>query len=337
MNGRGAGPAYGGLWVEHAAPTDVRLALGPIARARVALHLAWRTDAPDDPGRLALAREATARGIELRVWPLVEPEHGYWAGARNAARFRAGALAVLSAWERAGLRPAWLVVDLEPPWDDAAALDRALRARRFDADALARLRPIRSSEYDTAAREYDALVRDCHRRGVRVLATTLPFVVDAAGPARRAVERALGVVVEPVAWDRVTLQVYRTLFETLLPAALVSPALVRGYARSARHVYGAERAGLDLGLVGGGVVPARAYHGPHDLALDLAAARAEGVATEAIAVFGLDAMLQRAPLGPWLLPPEAAEPRARPSSVRMALAAAARIAALVDALVHRGH
>lgn len=331
-----SGAAYGGLWVEHATPGDVHLALAPIARAGVALHLAWRADAPDDEAKLALARHADALGVELRVWPLVEPAHGYWAGALNAARFRAGAMAVLDAWERAGVRPAWLVVDLEPPWDDAAALDRALRARRLDADALARLRPIRSSEYDDAAREYEALVADCHRRGVRVLATTLPFVVDAAGPARRAVERALGVVVEPVPWDRVTLQVYRTLFETLLPAALVSPALVRGYARSARHVFGADRAGLDLGLVGGGVVPARAYEGPHDLALDLAAARSEGIPAAHLHVFGLDAMLQRAPLGPWLAPPHATEPRARPSSVRMALAAAARVAALVDALVHRG-
>lgn len=321
MGPPGAGRAgFAAAWCELPAPASVRPWLGLLAERGVDLCLAWPTDGPPD-ARLALAAEAARRGVRVRPWPLLSRDDGYWAGAANADAFAAAALAVLDHWEGAGLAPGWLMVDVEPPYARAAALDEALRRRPPNVRRVIRLLRADTADLTRARRIYAALVADARRRGWRVALTTLPFVVDGEGLAR-----ALALPVDGVPWDRITLQVYRTMFDDLVPRPVgrgFGPGLVHAYARAARARFG-DRAGLDLGLVGEGVWPASVYAGPADLGADLAAAHAAGIPPSHLHVYDLGGIIERGPSEQWF----AAAGPARPPRDRAArcLRAALRLA-----------
>lgn len=319
--------SFGAVWCEHLALPELARAL-PLVGSR-ALHLAWPAADLARPERLALVRQAP---VEIRPWLLLAQDQGYWAGASNAGAFADAALALMQLWAREGLRPSWLIVDMEPRYQRMMQLQERVKRRvpdllgavRLLADATPR------AAHDAAARTFSDLCVEAHRRGWRVLLTTLPFAVDDA-PGRDTVQRALELPVAGVPWDRVTLQAYRTAFLDLLPPwlgparrRLFSPYVVTAYARAVRRRFG-DRGGLDLGLVGAGVAPSVLYRDPADLALDLGAARAAGIPAGHLAIYNLEGMLARAPAERWLA--AAAQPgRARPDLGTVPLRAALRLA-----------
>lgn len=266
-----------------------------LAPLPVAINLAW----PADTTLFAVAERHV-----VRPWLLLPKAQGYWAGAENAVAFCAAAGRLMDAW---GERPpSTLIVDLEPPYARITAIEAALRARppRY-AEALAALRDAPSAACVRAAeREYTRLVHAAHARGWRVHLTTLPFVLD-GGTRQRRVRDFLGLPVDGPDWDLVTVQAYRTLFADFggrvlgpLGRAAFGPRVVYEYGLAVRAAFG-ERGGLDLGLVGAGVFPARTYRGPEDLGRDLAAAQRAGVPASNTHIFDLGGMLRRG-LDDWL-------------------------------------
>jgi hypothetical protein len=294
---------FGAVWCELWPPPRVVEALPLLAAHGLALNLAWRSE--DEPALLAIARAGHALGLDVRPWLLLDRAQGYWPGTTNADTFAAVARALFATFEREGLSPGTLIVDVEPAYERTLALDDALkRGPRALASALARhASPRNDAAFDAAAAIFRALVDDAHRRGWRVALTTLPIVVDDPAP-DGPLARWLGLPVHEAAWDQVTLQAYRTVYDGLVPArlrdrGLFSPYLVHAYAQAARARFGA-RAGLDLGLVGHGVVPAPLYPGPDELRADLRAAAAAGVRPERLAVFNLEGLVERGPIERWL-------------------------------------
>ncbi len=289
---------FGATWSEFASPERLRASLPMLADHQIALHLAWPVDDPARPRRLELAAEAEALGVVLRPWLLLPRDQGYWAGVANAASFAAAARGLMRDWQAAGLTPTGFIVDMEPPYHTLLALERALRQRRWRA-MLSWLGPgFDGRAHSLATHLYQDLVTDAHACGWRVLMTTLPFVVDDPGA-----ERLLGLVVDGVDWDRVSLQVYRTMFvdyaQATVGRGLFGPGLVRSYALAAIQRFGG-RAAMDLGLVAEGVYPALAYERPEQLHQDVAAALSSGITPEHVHVYSLDGMLDRSPGEAWL-------------------------------------
>lgn len=294
---------FGAVWCELWPPPRVLESLPLVAAHGLALNLAWRS--ADEPALLGIARAGRALGVDVRAWLLLDRAQGYWPGTANADTFAAAARALFATFEREGLAPGMLIADVEPAYERTLALDAALKeGPRALASALAKHpSPRDDARFDAAAKTFRALVDDGHRRGWRVALTTLPIVVDDPAPGG-ALARWLGLPVHEAAWDQVTVQAYRTVFEGLVPErlrarGLFSPYLVHDYARAARARFG-DRAGLELGLVGHGVVPAPLYRGPEELQADLRAAAAAGVPAERLAVFNLEGLVERGPIARWL-------------------------------------
>ena len=296
--------SFGALWAEDLPLDDVHRALPALAARGLALHLAWR-HGEDDADRLALAAEARAAGVSIRPWLLLPAAQGYWAGALNAPQYAAAAREMMARWVGSGLPPTIWIVDMEPPKARLLALESLLQTgirgapsllRALKAQALADLAP--------AAIVYSELVEEARRQGWLPWLTTLPMVADDLASGRQTFCRWLGLPVKGPQWGVVSLQVYRTMFDDALPGPLsrvgVGPGLVTRYARLARAAFGA-RAALDLGLIGGGVVPgAGVYPDVSGLAADVAAARRGGIPAERLSIFSLEGALARPPLDRWL-------------------------------------
>ncbi len=283
---------FGALWCEFLPPSAIAAHLPLLAEQGCALHMAWPSAATES--HWALASAAEVAGVELRPWLLLPKDEGYWAGARNAEAFAAHARALSRAWLKKGLRPTTLLVDLEPAYHRMMAIEEAARRGRPLQAVRALARVPGAARVRAASGIYAALVAALHAEGWRAHLTTLPFLLDGSG-----VAEVLGLCGAEADWDRVSVQAYRTLFADAargplggLGERLFGPRLVYSYARAARARFGA-RAGLDLGLVGEGVYPSLVYEGPADLAADVSAARAAGIAPQAINVFSLDGVLAR--------------------------------------------
>ncbi|MFN3198285.1 MAG: hypothetical protein ACE366_07675 [Bradymonadia bacterium] len=299
--------AFGALWAEDIDLSDLQFALPALARHGLAVHLAWHAGS-DDADRLALAAEAATYGVPVRPWLLLPPEEGYWAGAENAAVFADTARRLFDRWCGAGLAPGLWVVDMEPPRHRVEALDAALKdgIRRWPA-MWRQLRDEASVDLSTPARVYADLVDEATRLGFSTWLTTLPMVADDFAAGTDTYQRWLGLPVNGSPWSVVSLQVYRTMFDDSLPWGLkqmgVGPGIVARYGRLVRAAFG-DRGGLDLGLVGGGVIEdSGRYSAPKDLGADLAAAHGVGVPANQISVFSLEGVLERGPVEGWLAPP----------------------------------
>lgn len=315
-------PRFGAVWAEHLPLDEVHRALPTLARLGLAVHLAWPAHG-DDAEHLELASEGLARGVSVRPWLLLPEGAGYWAGAENATVYADAARRWMSRWLAAGLPPTTWVVDMEPPHARVLALDGLLKGQlRAVPELWRRLRREAPADLAPARMVYEALVDDALAASFSPWLTTLPMVVDDLAHGRQTFCRWLGLPVMGPRWSVVSLQVYRTLFDDALPPRLRSvgfgSGLVTHYGELARKVFGA-RAGLDLGLIGGGVLPhSGRYASPTALAADLAAARLAGVPAHQVSVFSLEGALGRHPPDgeAWLAPPAQV---ARPAGARAKL------------------
>lgn len=265
-----------------------------LARAGVGLVAAVRPwDMHIAPRLWHAAREV---GVALRVWPMIEDEHGRWLSVHNVGRFRAmvGALdelltATLPASERVDL-----LLDLEMPHDRMQAWS---------------VLPMRAVCTDVAR----------HALAWRKIA---PAPEDDAWLAGLRDTRAVDVAVPPMlAWDDPDRSGWSRVMglPRLAFASTVSPmaytTLLAGYSRGVIHRARAKRmlaaiahetcaqwgtrAALSLGCIGTGALGNEAtYKGPDDLREDARIARAAGI--ETLSIFDLGGMVRRGGADEWL-------------------------------------
>lgn len=300
-----------GVWAEFMTPAQATEKLPLLRSHGLALNMAWPKDSAQSAELYALALAGEKLGVEVRPWLLLPESEGYWPGSTNAEAFAALAGSVMDRWEQEGLRPTWLIVDMELRYDRAMELQEKLGGEGpIDiAGFIAFFKEgVDEAQFAAATETYQKLVFDAHTRGWRVLLTTLPNVLDDYADGDDSLRQALGVPIDDIAWDLMTFQAYTTLmaglFEPLLDGKAVTSFMVYDYALTAKQLFG-HRAGLDLGLVGSGVGGSPIYSSPEDLRADIEAAHAAGVPPERINVYNLDGMIDRGTPESWLTSPTA--------------------------------
>lgn len=276
---------------ELARPEIVRL----LSRHGVAPMLALPPDRDDDEA-LAALQPYVAAGLPACAWPLLTDEQGYWPSERNVALFAARVAALLAGAARRQRGIPWLAIDLEP------AIGELRRPGWGPAEALARSawHHLDGDRFAAATHAYAALHKTIAAAGTRTLAIAYPVVsADFAGGGevmQDLCEAPLGC-----GWDRVAIMTYGSLVAGY-SRRLLSVADARWYGyRALARLGGAlgERSGAFVGIVGSGKLGDEAgYDDPAELARDVAAARAAGVAE--ISLYGLEGVLSRRDPERWL-------------------------------------
>lgn len=242
-------------------------ALGPLRRWGVELCVAvrpWHLEPLPD-----LLRAARDAGVAVSLWPMLADADGRWANARNLGTYGALAKRIVDAVATAGLPPAALNVDLEPPIAEL----RALLAGGHSS-WLAAARTLAASAR-AAGQGFTALAGELATGGVTVSAAVVPFVLGGG-----AWERLLGTPVAGAAWERVDVMLYTSIIEGWSRGWL-SRADARAFlalcCRAARRRYG-QRAAVSLGAVGTGALGDEpVYRTLDELVDDVGIARAEGI------------------------------------------------------------
>ena len=297
------------VWLEFVDETDVGARLALAGRHDLDVHLALiRGEHGRDFLRTACAA-AGAHGVTLRLWPLVEEEHGYWAHQANHETF-SDWVDVLLGWAADDCPAAdSLAVDMELP------IERSRRLAELTADEVdvAGLLSLFLEEMDAEAFEagraaYAALADAVRAAGLSCAVSTLPMLVDDLDDGDESIARALWTPIQGIEWDEVSIQVYRSLFQRFSfalpdPDVVFSSGLVTSYAESMRAAYG-DAAGLDLGTTGSGVFSESGLGSAAALQSDVAAALAAGIPVERLNVYSLEGLDGREDAAAWLAVPE---------------------------------
>lgn len=308
--------AYHAVWAEFLSPAEAREQLDLLRAHDLALNLAWPAADLDEGEYWQTVAAFEGSGVQLRPWLLLAYDEGYWPNSTNAPTFAAAARALMDAWEGRGHSPSWLIIDMEPPYERAIALQNQVQvpADELDLDALVEfLRAgIDRDQFEGARGTYAALIADAHARGWKVHMTTLPLVLDDYDDGDDSIRQALNIPVEGLDLDLLSFQLYRPILSDFAgPVTGGEPLtafVVYDYARSAVERYGGIAA-VDLGVVAQGVTESSIYAGAHELVEDLEAAAAAGIGRERVILFSLDGVLDRPPIDRWLpASPQAPEP-----------------------------
>ncbi|HMR08870.1 MAG TPA: hypothetical protein PKA88_23985 [Polyangiaceae bacterium] len=291
-----------GVWVEFLSDPEVRSALPAVAPHLGRIHLSISTTRFFSDEFAALTRQAKECGLDVYLWPLFPIERGYWLGEHNAAELQEVMQGLLR-WRDAPGGPSFdgVSFDLEPGHAYAERL-RTSKLHRLPTLLIEHVDP---AAFERARLLFARALDTLHQGQLRAHAVAFPLVLDDA-PGDRVLEDALDTPVSDLDWDEVSFMVYQTAF-TQLAGLWFGPSLVAAYAQAAVARFG-ERAGLDLGVVGGpalGLDAGDRYPDPTVLAADLAAAHGAGIPYAQIRVYGLAGLLEEGGAGRWLgqLPP----------------------------------
>jgi len=296
-----------------------------LAKHGLALVLHWPSTELQQQARWDLVRSATELGIAVRPWITLpdagadgaEPSSpnyaatGYFPNATNADAWCAAARELMESWQSRGLAPTTLVVDFEMRRErliEFAALSSAADV----AGVLSLLQRNRDAigveGFARAKQTYADFVAAAHQRGFRVtVSTLLPLLDDfeLTQDADDLLRQGFQVPLDPsTAWDSISFQVQRTLYQSYAPTAY----FVYHYARQARALFGA-RAAINLGVTDPGwAVDTPAYASGAELRQDVEAALAAGIAAPDIGVYSFYGMYKTDASGPrdpsqWLQPP----------------------------------
>ena len=249
-----------------------------------------------------VARILGDAGVVVSIWPMLSDEEGRWASAENAASFVRFVRLAVDTLAVAGLAPAEVLLDLEPPFAHTRALadGGAGGARGLLGLGAARPHSASAAAMDEASRALASEISDLHARGIATASAVWPLVA-LDPPGGRGWQSLLGTPVDALATNRVSVMMYTSILEgwsrgTLRrrdTTALLAAASVRVSRR-----WGA-RAGMSLGCVGtGALMDEPVYRDPQELAEDVAIARAGGC--QDLSLFDLGGILGREPAEAWL-------------------------------------
>ena len=283
------------VWSERLPFDAVREQLPTLAERGAALYLAVR---PDDigPDLRQLVLDANSAGVEVRPW-LQLPDVGLWLNEGNAVAFRIYASAYADWAEQNGIKPGWLIFDLEPAFEFADELfGRAAEGQLVSALAFA-IGEYNPEAFEEARAEIAAMVDELHERDIRSMAVTLPWVFDDLADGDSDLQDISNTPVIGIDWDKVTVMVYRTTISSILDR-VISPGYVASYAEDLAQYYG-DKAAVAVGTIGtAGEISNSGYLIPGELTLDVQAAYSGGVRD--VSIFSLDGMVELGNADVWL-------------------------------------
>ena len=296
-------------WVEFTDAGLVRAQMEAAASLTLDVRVAVIAGEHDDAFVTAACTAASDNDVAIVLWPLLRVEDGYWPNQSNAEEFVAWVTALADDAPTTCPRLDGFVVDMEMPIDRSEALTgeglsltERLSTLVNGADPVA---------FEAAREVYRDLVADLHGRGLRVMVSTLPMLIDDELDGDEGIAHALWTPVQDIAWDRASFQVYRTLFAEYATSLLgteqaFGPGLVTSYGEHIAAFWGGA-ASIDLGTTGAGVVEHGGMEEPEELQQDIAAALAAGIPLAAINVYSLEGLLLHEEPASWVGTPTAAE------------------------------
>lgn len=242
-----------------------------LSRSSAGIDLAVAVFPSQVPRLPALALRCRDMGVRLVVWPLLEDSLGRWASTTNTAEYEELLTRIFR-----DVPASVLLLDLEPPI--------AVTRRWLD------LRPARKpTQQAPQKRTFGGLATWARREGWQVEAVVPPVIAYGAKW-----EKRLGTPVSELGCERVESMAYTSLFEGY-GRGLIDRRVARDLLR---RIAGRSNA-ISLGVVGGGALgDEQAYRNVDELVDDVGVARAAGV--ERLSLYGLDGILQRGPIEPWL-------------------------------------
>lgn len=297
------------LWSEFLPLEKVQESLPTLSRYGLGLyqsvHTEGMTSSTYREGLSQLLSRSVALGLDTRAWILLPYAQGYWPNEENRFSFLKAARAWMEWAREQGVPVSWIVVDMEPSYQDAQELLLASRTNDL-ALALRVFRKNRNPRAFLEAKEtYGELIALAHSLGFKVMCVTFPLVLDDLADGDDDLQDYLNLPVRGLPWDELSFMVYRTTVYDLGVTGITS-YFVYSYARTASLSYG-EKAGIDIGLVAppdlttpeGGL---SGYTNPFPLQEDFLAAIAAGV--RRIHIWPLDHLILYPDLEPWIaLPP----------------------------------
>ncbi len=285
------------VWAEFMPYRWVQADLKRLSHAGLQLNLAISLADAFSSDLKKLLQTAEAEGVPVGAWLLLSDQQGYWPNATNAKLFCNGVAYFIDWLSSQKLSVHEIIVDMETP----LMMSRLLKTQLFrglKCEYQRWLSPENHQQFWEGAAHFQRLVKDLHQLGLRAQVVTYPMIVHDLAAGHTAFQEFLQVPVTPVEWDQVSLMVYRSSFQDLLPFA-ISAELVYRYFELAKQVLPTTPICAALGVVGSiGKVSEGGFQNPDALRQDLAAARAAGI--ESAQLFSLDGMHQLGNPQDWL-------------------------------------
>jgi hypothetical protein len=326
------------FWEESLAPPDIVKKALPLLEefsAGVAIAMYPVSLTRKNVNALRKLKEA---GIEITFWPLMEKEHGYFPSERNTTVYTSIVRQLLEWARKNDVVPDILAFDLEMPIQQ---MHKVLSAP----NAFAKLRNVVASTRENLDREryYRAkdklagLNAEIQDQGIRTLTAVLPWVsLEMEGDAELLQDMS-ETPASGIGWDVISPMLYVSMLEGMSGGAITKRDanwLVYDNCRHLREKFGG-RAGVSLGLTGGGVLEDEpVLDEPADLTVGISAALAAGIRD--ISVYSLEGILRRKEPRLWLKAIRASQPAIPERSRKVAdtLVAARyaypRVARLID-------
>ncbi len=301
---------------EQASLAEIRKALPALGPHRLAIMVALPRASFPSAELEGLLRDAAARGVEVRLWPLLPEAQGYWPNETNLAAFDAYVSSILKWLADNKLTASAIVYDMEPAITYSKAIEKTWTKGLGAAVALMRTHLDRAA-HDKARAALTASVKRVQAAGLRAQCVTYPQVLDDAKDGDDDLQDALDIPVRGVPFDEVSFMVYQSSYAKLV-GSWIGPDLIRVYAAEARAAYG-DRGTIALGVVGraGVMSEGSLYLDPKVLRQDVAAALHARIAR--VEVFSLDGMLHTKKLDAWLAALADVSPREPESSATVDL------------------
>lgn len=298
------------IWAEFMPYSWVQADLKRLAAHHLQINLAISLARPFDNTLKQFLRAAAAEGVPVGAWLLLDDQQGYWPNASNASLYCKEVARFVSWLETERLSIREVIVDMETP----LMMSRLLKTHLLRGLKLEYQRWLSLSnhlQFWEGVDHFRQLVRALRQAGLRAQVVTYPMIVHDLVAGQTAFQEFLQVPVTPVDWDQISLMVYRSSFQDLLPFA-ISADLVYRYFKLAKTVLPNTPVCAALGVIGSiGKVSEGGFQDPQALYQDLAAARAAGVTHAQL--FSLDGMHQLGNPQDWLAVFEAKA--ARPQSL----------------------
>jgi hypothetical protein len=326
------------FWEESMSPPDiVKKALPLLEQYSAGVAVAMYPVSLTRKNANAFKKLADA-GVEYAFWPLMEQEQGYFPGERNIAQYSALVRHQIEWAQKNDVLPDMIAIDLEMPIQQ-------MRAVMSAPNALHRLGMVYTSARDNLDREryyraksqLDSLNCEIQDLGMRTLTAVLPWVgLELEGEAEL-VQDMTETPASGIGWDILSPMLYVSMLVGMSGGALTTRDanwLLYDNCCRLRSKYGG-RAGVSLGLTGGGVLQDEpVFEMPSELVTGLKAALAAGIRD--VSIYSLEGVISRKDQRQWFEALRSAKPEVPEKSRKVADSLAAvrlvypRVAKIID-------
>jgi len=283
------------FWEESLAPPDIVKKALPLLQefsAGVAIAMYPVSLTRKNANALKKIKEA---GVDYAFWPLMEKEQGYFPGERNASSYGALVRHQVEWAQKNDVLPDTVAIDLEMPiqqmWEVMRATNPLIKLGKVFTSARENLDRER---YYRAKGKLDRLNVELQDAGIRTLTAVLPWIGLEMEGDGELLQDMTETPASGIGWDVVSPMLYVSMLCGMSGRAIsVKDAnwLVYDNCSRLREKFGG-RAGVSLGLTGGGVLQDEpVFGGPAELVVGLEAALAAGVRD--VSVYSLEGILAR--------------------------------------------